>query len=131
MRGRMLIWIYCILFSFVQVLSHWVLLTRFLMRQLPYSYDHPRGSVRKYKNVSDYRNLCMIIHIDVHFFLTPYKMEIPLMKIYYMLFLHSNFSFLFSSPSLYNFTTSIHLKANSLVKNKPFKLNENLCSFNF
>ena len=128
---RMLIWIYCTLFSFVQVLSLWVLLARFLMRRLPYSYDHPKRSVRKYENLSDYGNLWIIIHIDIYLFVTPYKMEIPRMKIYYMLFLHSNFSFLFSSPSLYNFTTSIHLKANSLVKNKPFKLNENLCSFNF
>ena len=83
----MLIWIYCTLFSFVQVLPYWVLLVRFLMRQLPYSYDHPRGSVRKYANLSDYGNLWMIIHIDVYLFVTLYKREIPLMKIY-----------LFSSP---------------------------------
>ena len=45
---RMLI--YCTLFSFVQVLSHWVLLARFLMRQSSCLYDHPRGSVIKYEN---------------------------------------------------------------------------------
>ena len=97
MRERMLIWIYCTFFSLVQVLSHWVLLTRFLMRQLPYSYDHQRRSVRKYENLSDYGNLWMIIHIDIYLFVNPYKREIPLMKINYILFLHSNFSFLFSS----------------------------------
>ncbi|KAL6335465.1 hypothetical protein AAG906_029708 [Vitis piasezkii] len=30
--GKLIIWIYCTLFSFVQVLSHWVLLARFLTR---------------------------------------------------------------------------------------------------
>ena len=90
--------LHCTLFSFVQVLSHWVLLIRFLMRQLPYSYDHSRGSVRKYENLSDYDNLWMINHINVYLFVTPYKKEIPLMKIYSILYLHSNFSFLFSSP---------------------------------
>ena len=114
MKGKMLIWIYCTLFFFVQVLSHWILLARFLMRQLPYSYDHPRESVRKYENLSDYKNLWMIIYIDVHLFVTPYKRKIPLMKIYYILFLYSNFSFLFSSPfTLYfynNFTNFNFIK---------------------
>ena len=54
--------------------------------------------VRKYENLSDYGNLWMIIHIDVYLFVTSYKMKISLMKIYSILFLHSNFSFLFSSP---------------------------------
>ena len=95
MRGRMLIWIYCTIFSFVQVLSHWDLPARFLMRQLPYFYDHPKGSVIKYENLLDYGNLWMIIHIDVYLFVTPYKREIPLMKIYSILFPYSNFYFLF------------------------------------
>ena len=67
------------------------------MRQLPYPYDHPRGNIRKYDNLLDYGNLWMIIYIDVYFFITPYKREIPIIKIYFILFLHSNFSFLFSS----------------------------------
>ena len=54
--------------------------------------------VIKYKNLSYYGNLWMVIHIDVYLFVTPYKMEIHLMKIYYILFLHSNFYFLFSFP---------------------------------
>ena len=37
---------YCTFFLFVQVLSHWALLTRFLMRQYLQSSDsHSRGSV--------------------------------------------------------------------------------------
>ena len=45
----------------------------------------------KYENLSDYENLWMIIHIDVYLFVTPYKREIPLMKIHMVLFL-PNFS---------------------------------------
>ena len=107
MRGRMLIWIYYTLFSFVQVLSHWVLLVRFLMRQLPYCYDHPRGSVRKYENLSDYENLWIIIYIDVYLFMTPYIREIPLIK--YIIF--SSYILIslscFLLLSFYNFTTLV------------------------
>ena len=42
------IWIFYTLFSFVLVLSHWVLLTMFLMRLSLYSYDYSRGSIIKY-----------------------------------------------------------------------------------
>ena len=52
-------------------------------------------SVIKYENLSKYENLWMIIYIDVYFFVTLYKMKIPLMKIYYFLFLYSNFSVFF------------------------------------
>ena len=80
-RGRILIWIYCTLFSFIQILSYWVLLARFLMRQLPYSYDHPRESVIKCENLQHCGNLWMIIHNDVYLFMAPYKRKGPLMKI--------------------------------------------------
>ena len=42
----------------------------------------------KYENLSDYGNLWMIINIGVYPFVNPYKREIPLMKIYFVLFLY-------------------------------------------
>ena len=57
----------------------------------------PVKFIRKYENLSDYENLWMIIHIDVYLFVTPYKREIPLMKIYYIIFSYSNLSLLLSS----------------------------------
>ena len=59
-------------------------------------YDHPRESVIKQENLQHCGNLWMIIYNDVYFFVTPYKMEGPLIKInsiyfcaFYSLFLLS------------------------------------------
>ena len=73
--------------------------------------------VIKYKNLSNYGNLWMIIHIDIYFFVTLYKREIPLMKIHLILFLHSNFSFLFSSPFTLLFYNTLSTRRSEYIEN--------------
>ena len=76
--------------------------------------------VIKYENLSDYRNLWMIIHIDVYLFVTPYKRVKPLVKIHYVFFLHYDFSFSFFSSStllFYNILSSQRFKYAKKKKN--------------
>ena len=61
-----------------------------------YRGDQSRGSIIKYENLSDYRNLWMIIHIDVYLFVTSYKKKISLIKIHFVLFLRSILLFFFN-----------------------------------
>ena len=51
--------LYCTLFSFTMVLSHWVFLVRFLMRQY---HGHPRGSIMN--NIMDDHKLS--INLDIN-----------------------------------------------------------------
>ena len=77
----------------------------------------------KYEILQHYGNQ-MIIRIDVFLFVTLYKKERPLMKIDYVFFLHSNFSFSFFSSStllFYNMLSAQHFeyvkKENNLSTN--------------
>ena len=51
--------LYCTLFSFTMVLSNWVFLIRFLMRQY---HGHPRGSIMN--NIMDVHKLS--INLDIN-----------------------------------------------------------------
>ena len=62
-----------------------------------YRGDQSRGSIIKYENLSDYKNLWMIIHIDVYLFVTSYKKKISLIKIHFVLFLRSILLFFLTS----------------------------------
>ena len=64
----------------------WGMYLSMMVRQ--YHGDQSRGSIIKYENLSDYKNLWMIIHIDVYLFVTFYKKKILLIKIHFVLFLY-------------------------------------------
>ena len=58
-RGGVIFLLYCTLFSFTMVLSHWVFLVRFLMRQY---HGHPRGSIMN--NIMDVHKLSINLNIN-------------------------------------------------------------------